>query len=54
MAICIAPDEQYPDWNSALPDLLELPSDPDGWRYLDRKLVARSLIFRTRFMEAKG
>jgi hypothetical protein len=54
MAICIAPDEQYPDWNSALPDLLELPSDPDGWRYLDRKLVARSLNFQNKIHRSQG
>lgn len=37
------PDEQYPDWNSSLPTLHEYPIDVEGWRAMDRSLVARIL-----------
>jgi hypothetical protein len=48
------PDQEFPDWNTSLPELSAYPDDPDGWRAIDRKLAGRSLNFRNRILGSQG
>src|SRR5258706_8914354 len=48
------PDQEFPDWNITLPELLAYPDDLDGWRAIDRKLAGRCLNFRNRIHGSQG
>jgi hypothetical protein len=48
------PDQEFPDWNTSLPELSVYPEDADGWRAIDRKLAGRILNFRNRIHGSQG
>jgi hypothetical protein len=48
------PDEEYPQWITALPELPEYPTDSDGWRAIDGSLATRCLEFRNRIEGSQG
>lgn len=48
------PDEQFPDWNVFLPTLPNYPDDPEGWRAMNRTLVARCLNLPNKIHGSEG
>jgi hypothetical protein len=48
------PDEQYPEWNALLPTLPNYPDDPEGWRAMNRTLVARCLNLPNKIHGSQG
>ena len=48
------PDEEYPAWEIALPELLAYPEDADGWRAIAPKLAGRVFGLRNKLHESKS
>jgi hypothetical protein len=48
------PDEEYPAWEIALPELVDYPEDVDGWRALAPKLAGRILGLKNKLHESKS
>jgi len=48
------PDEEYPAWEIALPELLAYPEDADGWRAIAPKLAGRVFGLRNKLYESKS
>jgi hypothetical protein len=48
------PDEQFPDWNALLPTLPNYPDDTEGWRAMNRTLVARCLNLPNKIHGSQG
>ncbi len=42
------PDQEFPNWDTTLPQLLSYPEDAEGWRAIDRKLAGRCLNLRNK------
>ena len=43
-----APGEEYPDWETSLPELPAYPDDIEGWLATDRNLTGQCLNLRNR------
>jgi hypothetical protein len=50
----LRPEEQYPDWNAKLPDLLPYPEETEGWHAIDLKLAGRALDLRNHITGSQG
>jgi hypothetical protein len=50
----IPPDEEYPAWEIALPELPAYPEDVDGWRALAPKLAGRVFGMRNKLNESNS
>ena len=48
------PDQQFPDWNTEMPEIAPYPDDPEGWRAIDRKLAGRCLNFRNKIVGSRS
>jgi hypothetical protein len=48
------PDDQYPAWNRALPDLPPFPEEKEGWHSIDLKLAGRALDLRNHLAGSQG
>lgn len=47
------PDQEFPNWDTHLPDLPAYPDDAEGWRALDSRLAARALNFPNRIAASR-
>src|SRR5215813_4290532 len=48
------PDDEYPAWNLALPDLPPFPEENEGWHSIDLKLAGRALDLRNHLAGSQG
>ena len=48
------PDEQYPAWETHLPDLGAYPADENGWRHLNQGLASRCLNLTNKLVGSRS
>lgn len=48
------PDQEFPEWDTSLPELAPYPDDADGWRAMDRNLAGRILGFPNKVRSSQG
>lgn len=48
------PDNEFPEWDTSLPELPHYPDDADGWRAMDRNLAGRVLGFPNKVRSSRG
>lgn len=48
------PDDEFPSWDTGLPELPSYPDDADGWRAIDRKLAGRCLSLRNKLAASQS
>jgi hypothetical protein len=46
-------DQEFPDWNTSLPELSVYPDDIEGWRAIDRKLAGIRMGDRVAYVGIK-
>jgi hypothetical protein len=48
------PDQEFPHWNTKLPELPPFPEEKEGWHSIDLKLAGRALDLRNHIAGSQG